>query len=62
GIDYGSHAPQSLCIVPPPDLLPLWEADYRTMQEGFIYGESPSFKELIAAISRIQETLHGMQV
>ena len=62
GIDYGSHAPQSLCIVPPPDLLPLWEADYHTMQEGFIYGESPSFKELIAAISRIQETLHGMQV
>ena len=60
GIDYDRQRPSDLSILPPKDLLPLWEDDYRMMCEEFIYGEAPSFKDLMAAISAIQEQFHAL--
>ena len=53
GVDYHSHFPPNLNPVPPEHLLKDWEQDYKTMQQEMIYGESPSFKELIKSIERI---------
>ena len=60
GIDYSGHTPDRLNIIPPDDKLPLWEEDYRSMQDQFIYGESPSWPELLNSLHSIQDRLHGM--
>ena len=60
GIDYGSHAPASLNIIPPKELLPLWESDYKSMQEQFIYGESPAFNDLMSSIEAIQQRFRSI--
>lgn len=57
GIDYSGHNPGNISIVPPPDLMPLWEEDYRFMREQFIYGETPDFPELISTIQSIQDRI-----
>ncbi|MBR5724124.1 MAG: nucleotidyl transferase AbiEii/AbiGii toxin family protein [Bacteroidales bacterium] len=57
GIDYANHTPDKLNIIPPEDKLPLWEEDYRFMQDQFIYGESPSWPELLKCLQSIQKRL-----
>ena len=62
GIDYSRHRPELLRIIPPEEVLPLWEADYQQMQEQFIYGDSPSFKDLLKALSALQDRLHTISL
>ena len=57
GIDYSRHRREALQFLPPDNLLPLWEEDYKSMQDQFIYGESPSFGELTATLSALQERI-----
>ena len=57
GIDYSRHAPKFISIVPPDDLLPLWQEDYASMQASFIYGDSPSFPELLKFLHSLQERI-----
>ncbi len=45
--DYSTLLPQTLNIVPPADIQDFWRQDYRDMQESMIYGDSPSFDQLI---------------
>ena len=47
GFDYSTLLPQTLSIVPPANIQDLWRQDYRDMQESMIYGESPTFDQLI---------------
>lgn len=58
GIDYSRHAPKFISIVPPDELLPLWKEDYASMQASFIYGDSPSFPELLKFLHSLQERIH----
>lgn len=53
GVDYQSHFPPNLNPIPPDNLLPEWEKDYRVMQEQMIYGESLPFNQLIEEVKRI---------
>ena len=62
GIDYSGHRPDNLRILPPEPLLPKWQDDYRSMQEQFIYGPSPSWGELVRALSFVEDRLHGMVI
>jgi len=50
GIDYNLHQPQNINPIPIPEFIDAWAADYKTMQEQMIYGDSPSFTEMIAEI------------
>ena len=59
GIDYGGHSRERLAFLPPEHLLPLWEEDYRSMQDQFIYGDSPSFSELLKTLGTLQERLRN---
>ena len=59
GIDYSHHRREELSFLPGDALLPLWEEDYRSMQDQFIYGDSPSFKDLMAALTALQERMRG---
>ncbi|MEN6452912.1 MAG: nucleotidyl transferase AbiEii/AbiGii toxin family protein [Prolixibacteraceae bacterium] len=50
GIDYNLHQPQTIDPVPITKFIDEWKADYKTMQEQMIYGDSPSFESMIDAI------------
>ena len=50
GVNYNQHQPQTINPIPIPEIIDVWEADYRTMQEEMIYGNSPDFQELIDTI------------
>jgi hypothetical protein len=58
GVDYAKHIPPYIKIVPPENLLPVWEKDYNEMVENMIYGEKMPFNELILKIVDIQNEIN----
>ena len=52
------HVPKDIRIVPPENLLPLWEDDYERMKNSMIYGEKKSFTELIMRIDKVQKIIN----
>lgn len=60
-VDYTKHLPQHIRIVPPAELLPLWEKDYYEMIESMIHGEKLPFAQLIERISTVQETINNLE-
>ena len=58
GVDYSKHAPEYIKIVPPENLLSLWEKDYHEMVENMIYGEKLPFNKMIDRIISIQEIIN----
>lgn len=61
-IDYSRHTPENLAILPPAEVLPLWKEDYEMMQNKFIYGDSPSFSELMKHLTALQERLRAIRL
>jgi len=47
GVDYNSHQPQTINPIPTPEFIDAYKADYKTMQEQMIYGDSPAFDKII---------------
>ena len=60
GVDYNLHQPQTIKFIPPEDLLSLWEADYKTMQEQMIQGNSPEFTKLIDSLKKLNEQINSI--
>jgi hypothetical protein len=58
GVDYTKHQPGFIQIIPPKEVLPLWERDYELMRERMIYGKSKSFDELISEITALQKRIN----
>jgi hypothetical protein len=54
-IDYAFHTPQTINIVPPPQALFAWKQDYQIMTDNMIYGEAPSFEELIERMEELKK-------
>jgi len=52
-VDYSKHSRGSINIIPPDKILPEWEKDYNQMKESMIYGDKPSFLELMKEIENI---------
>jgi len=61
GVDYAKHEPQFINIVPPENLLSLWERDYAEMSESMIYGEKLNFNELIDKIRQVNEKINRIK-
>lgn len=61
-VDYRRHHPSMIRIVPPSSAEKQWESDYKNMQGLFIYGDSLSYKQLIARLSELEEQLHDMTI
>jgi len=57
GLDYQSHHPSTISFLPPESLNEALKEDYRKMQEGFLYGDSLSYEELIERIAILQERI-----
>ncbi|SUJ30588.1 Nucleotidyl transferase of uncharacterised function (DUF1814) [Sphingobacterium spiritivorum] len=54
GMDYSNHVKGKLRIIPPDAIMEKWEADYKTMQENMIIGESLKWEELLGRIWEIE--------
>ena len=55
GITFENHKRDLLNIIPPAEVIDLWERDYKLMQENMIVGDSLSFSDLIEKLKLIQE-------
>ncbi len=58
GVNYNLHNPKTINPIPPLKFIKDWEKDYKTMQEQMIYGESPSFNEMLKEIKEFTEKLN----
>jgi hypothetical protein len=55
GLNYQSHHPSSISFLPPESLMEALKDDYKKMREGFIYGDSLSYEEMIERLTALQE-------
>lgn len=60
GLDYQSHHPTTISFLPPESLSDALKEDYKKLQEGFIYGNSLSYEELIERIAVLQERFKSL--
>ena len=60
GVDYNLHHPRTLRPLPPKELDSKWKSDYQTMQEHMIYGESPSYSDLINHLNQTLSNIHQL--
>lgn len=61
GVDYNLHQPQSLNPLPIKDFDLAWKKDYQTMQEQMIYGDSPSYEEMINGILSLVKRINEVE-
>ena len=61
-INYNLHQPQTIHMLPPPQVMEVWKADYATMVEQMIYETNPpAFNELICELTRLKEKINSME-
>jgi len=58
GFDYSTLSPKTINIIPPENIIDLWKADYETMQNTMIYGDSLPFNKLIGKIKQLNEQIN----
>lgn len=58
GLNYSNHKKGKLSILPPEEVTKRWKADYATMQEYMIIGESLPWVELLRRIKDIENKLN----
>ena len=60
GFNYDELYPAALCIVPNEDIARLWKDDYKFMCEHMIFGQVPSFEELISKLSMLNDRIRQL--
>jgi len=58
GFDYDTLSPKNINILPPENIIERWKADYETMRETMIFGESLPFNKLIEKIKQLNERIN----
>lgn len=61
GVDYGLHKPESIRFIPPDRVLSAWDKDYGEMKESMIYGEKPTFPELLEALTILEQQINQVK-
>lgn len=59
--DYDELYPASLQIIPPLDVVEDWKKDYEVMCEHMIYGNTPSFDQLMKQVKLLNEKIGRLQ-
>lgn len=54
GMDYTSDIRKRLVLVPRENIITAWESDYKSMCTSMIYGEKPSFNQLIERMRELE--------
>lgn len=60
-IDYNKHQPTELNPYPIDEFNNGWKSDYVTMQEQMIYGDSPSYDEMLEGIKEFVDQLKAVE-
>lgn len=60
GFNYDELYPNTLCIVPNEDVARLWQDDYKFMCEHMIYGQAPSFEELMNKLRILNDQIRQL--
>lgn len=58
GMDYTPDIRRRIVLVPREDIRSAWEADYKSMCSSMIFGEKPSFIELIENMKVLEDRFH----
>jgi hypothetical protein len=56
--DYATLKPGNICIIPSADILIALEQDYEIMRTEMIFGNPPTFKEIIQAMKVLQDEIN----
>jgi predicted nucleotidyltransferase component of viral defense system len=63
GIDYQTHCPKFIQIVPPENLIDIWKDDYERLKQSFIYEESKkTFEEIIERLQELTERIRKIEI
>ena len=54
GVDYTADIRKNIKLIPPSESLANWKKDYEEMSSAMIYGEKPSFEELLEGMNRLE--------
>lgn len=60
GLDYSTHAPQTISFVPPSELNSILRNDYEQMKYGFIYKDAPSYETIINKLTSLQQAFRKL--
>lgn len=60
GFNYDELFSDTLCIVPNEDFAKLWQDDYKFMCEHMIYGQAPSFDELMNKLRILNDRIRQL--
>lgn len=55
GVDYSGDIRKRICLVPPEKYIDDWKKDYQYMCDSMIYGDKPTFSELIESIKLLEK-------
>ena len=55
GVDYTADIRKNIKLIPPSESLANWRKDYEDMSSAMIYGEKPSFDELLERMNRLEK-------
>lgn len=55
GMDYTPDVRDRLVLVPREDIMDAWKTDYEQMMGSMIYGDKPTWDELMSAMKELQE-------
>ena len=62
GINYNEHQPQTINLLPIPEVIEAWNADYKKMLEEMIYEENPpSFEEIIQELTKLKTKINAIK-
>ena len=54
GVDYSPDVRNRICLIPPKEYIDYWQKDYEYMARTMIYGERPSFENLINSMRMLE--------
>ena len=57
-IDYVPDVRKRIILVPPSEIQTAWEQDYKSMCSSMIFGEKPTFKELLGRMHMLEKRFH----
>ena len=55
GVDHSGDIRKRICLVPPEKYIDDWKKDYQYMCDSMIYGDKPTFSELIESIKLLEK-------
>ncbi|MCH4154759.1 MAG: nucleotidyl transferase AbiEii/AbiGii toxin family protein [Muribaculaceae bacterium] len=59
GVDYTPDIRDRIQLVPPIECREKWEKDYEYMSESMIYGNHPTFTELMESMKKLEQMFHN---